>query len=65
MNDSRKPPSTGARLAAASGLWGIFMLLSTHFMFGVSWTAGFLLWTPGAILFAIIVPKLEAARRGT
>lgn len=64
MRDSPKRPYTWAGLAAASGIWGILMLFTTHFMFGVSWTEGFLLWTPGAILFGIIVPKLQAARRG-
>ncbi len=41
--------------ALVSCLWAVFMLLSTHFLFGVPWTAGLILWSFGGLCFWILL----------
>ncbi len=50
--------------ALVSCLWAVFMLVSTHFMFGVSWAAGLILWSFGGLLFWVLLhTRLAQARR--
>ena len=38
-----------AKLVLASVLWGVTMLLATHFLYGVTWRTGAILWTIAAV----------------
>ena len=42
-----------AGLVLSSVLWGVTMLLATHFLFGMTWWTGAVLWTIGAVAFGI------------
>lgn len=54
---------TGWVSAVLLGLmWALFMLLSTHFLFGVTWITGIILWSVGGGIFAALVHTRLARR---
>lgn len=61
---TRPSSRTGWGSSLLSGLlWMMFMLISTHFLFGVAWLVGTIFWSVTGLLFAMAV-QAYGLRRG-